>query len=110
MAKDVQDGLVPAVKIAQEAVIQQAPNGVRYATYGENNLATGELERMVQAVPATVAAALGKKVYYFVPLAMSGSPDRVEREHRGSNDETMIATTYSPELSEQAICHRNVNL
>jgi len=110
MAKDVQDGLVPAVKVAQEAAIQQAPNGVRYATYGENNLVTSDLERMVQAVPAAIAAALGRKIYYFVPLAMSGSADRLEREHRGGNDETMIATAYSPELNEQAICHRNVNL
>jgi len=110
MAKDVQDGLVPAVKIAQEAAIKLAPNGVRYATYGENNLVAADLERMVQAVPATIAAALGRKVYYFVPLAMSGGPDRLEREHRGGNDETMIAAAYSLELSERAICHRNVTL
>jgi hypothetical protein len=110
MAKDVQDGLVPAVKVAEEAAIQQAPNGVRYATYGENNLVTADLERLVQAVPAAIAAALAKKIYYFIPLAMSGSTGGPEREHRGGNDDTMIATVYSPELSEQAICHRNVNL
>jgi hypothetical protein len=100
--------LVQAVKVAQHATLQHAPNGVRYAAYGQNNLAAGELERIVQAVPATIAGALERKAYYFVPLAMSGSSG--EREHRGSSEETMIASAYTRELSEQAICHRNVAL
>jgi hypothetical protein len=101
-------GLVQAVKVAQHTTLQQAPNGVRYAAYGQNDLAQGELERIVQAVPATIAGALGRKVYYFVPLAMSAGSS--EREHRGSSEETMIAPAYTPELSDQAICHRNVSL
>ncbi|MEO6802982.1 MAG: hypothetical protein ABI197_07045 [Granulicella sp.] len=101
-------GLVQAVQVAQEAPLQHAPNGVRYAAYGQNNLASGELERIVQAVPVAIAGALEHKAYYFVPLAMLGNAG--EREHRGSSEETMIASTYTAELSDQAICHRNVAL
>jgi hypothetical protein len=101
-------GLVQAVQVAQEAPLQQAPNGVRYASYGQNSLASGELERIVQAVPVAIAGALERKAYYFVPLAMSDSAG--EREHRGSSEETMIASTYTAELGDRAICHRNVPL
>jgi hypothetical protein len=101
-------GLVQAVKVAQHATLQQAPNGVHFAAYGQNNLAPGELERIVQAVPATIAEALDRKAYYFVPLAMSSSSG--EREHHGGSEETMIAPAYTPELSDRAICHRNVGL
>ncbi|WP_263382904.1 hypothetical protein [Granulicella arctica] len=103
---DGSSGIVPAAQVAQLTPAAQAPNGIRYANYGQNNLAAGELERIVQAVPATVAAALNSKVYYFVPLALSGSAEG--REHRGGTEETMIATAYTPELGDQAICHRNV--
>ena len=103
-------GLIQAVRIAREAALQQSANGVRFAAYGQNELAAGELERIVQAVPATIAAALDRKQYYFVPLAMSPNAGGVERDHRGGSDETMISPIYTPELSDDAICHRNVTL
>ena len=56
---------------------------------------------MVQAVPVTIARALSRKTYYFVPLALS--------EGRIS-DTTLVAPAYTPELGDQAICHRNVSL
>jgi hypothetical protein len=56
---------------------------------------------MVQAVPVAIARALGRKTYYFVPLALN--------EGRIS-DTTLVAPVYTPELSDQAICHRNVSL
>ena len=59
---------------------------------------------MVQAVPDVIAVALTRKAYYFVPLAMS------EREHRAGAEETMVSPEYTTELSDQAICHRNVDL
>ncbi|NYF78708.1 hypothetical protein [Granulicella arctica] len=102
--------LMQAVKVAQAAPLQHAPNGIRYAAYGQNNMAPGELERMVQAVPTAIAGALSRKAYYFIPLAMSAAPSTPEREHRGSGEETMIATAYASELIDQAICHRNVPL
>jgi hypothetical protein len=101
MAEGVQSGLVQAVQVAREVEVRKAPNGVSYAAYGDTSLEGKELERMVQAVPAAIAGALSRKIYYFVPLALS--------ESRGT-DTTMVAPAYTPELGDQAICHRNVSL
>jgi hypothetical protein len=101
MAEDVQNGLVQATQVARETAVRKAPNGISYAAFGDTSIADEDLDRMVQAVPSAIAAALTRKAYYFVPLALS--------ETRGS-DGTMIASTYTPELGEQAICHRNVSL
>lgn len=101
MAESVQDGLVQAAQVVRETTVRQAANGVRYATFGENNLEDKDLERMVQAVPAVIAAGLTRKTYYFVPLALS--------ETRGG-EATLVAPIYSAELGDQAICHRNVAL
>jgi hypothetical protein len=97
----VQDGLIPAAEAARRATAGRAANGVRYGAFGENLLDGGDIERMVQAVPAAVAGALASKTYLFVPLALSQS--------RGS-EATMVAPAYTPELSDRAICHRNVAL
>ena len=101
MAESVQDGLIQAAQAARETAVRKAPNGVSYGAFGENNLEDKDLDRMVQAVPAAIANALGRKVYYFVPLALS--------ESRGS-EATLVAPAYTPELGDQAICHRNVSL
>jgi hypothetical protein len=99
MAEGVQSELVQAAQIMREAGARQAPNGIRYASFGDNNLENNDLERMVQAVPITISGAISRKTYYFVPLALS--------EARGS-EATMVAPAYTPELGDQAICHRNV--
>ena len=101
MAEGVQNGLVLATQVAREAAVLKAPNGVNYAAFGEISLDDHDLQRMVQAVPNAIAGALSRKTYYFVPLAIS--------EGRGS-DTTLIASAYTPELGDQAICHRNVTL
>lgn len=101
MAESVQDGLVQAVQVARDTAVRQAANGVRYAAFGENNLEDKELDRIVQAVPAVIANGLTRKIYYFVPLALS--------ESRGS-ETTLVAPAFSVELGDQAICHRNVTL
>jgi hypothetical protein len=114
MANSVQSGLVQASQVARDAVVRKSPNGVSYAPYGETGLADLELERMVQAVPISIASALGRKTYFFVPLAMSESrPDAVLNvpgtdSHRTPADATMIASVSTPDLADQAICHRNV--
>jgi len=103
MAEDVQNtpgSLVQATHVAREAALRKAANGIPYAIFGDTGIADPDLDRMVQAVPAAIAAALARKIYYFVPLALS--------ESRG--EPTMIATAYTPEFSDQAICHRNVPL
>jgi hypothetical protein len=101
MAEGVQNGLVRAVQVARETPVHRAPNGVAYAAFGDNSLNDLELERIVQAVPTAIAAALARKAYYFVPLAIAESR---------SGDSTLIAPAYTIELGDQAICHRNVAL
>jgi hypothetical protein len=78
--------------------VSQAPNGICYAVAGEVALSTFDLERMVAAVTSRIAAALERKAYYFVPLAVS------------QGDETLIADRYDVALSDNAVCHRNLNL
>jgi hypothetical protein len=95
MVETAQIPLLPAKQVAQEAQVQQAPNGVCYASYGDTQIPPDELERIVQAVPATVANALTHRAYYFVPLTL------------GEQDETTVATAYSVDLGDRAICHRN---
>jgi hypothetical protein len=64
---------------------------------------------MVQAVPSPIAAALGRKTYYFVPLALAEGRAG-EAGHRKGNEATMISPEYTTELADLAICHRNVAL
>jgi hypothetical protein len=124
MAYEVQTGLMQATEIARQSDLRQSSNGVRYTAFGENNLETADLDRIVQAVPATIAASLGKKAYYFVPLALTeqsafaasetepvsaNEAPMLAGEMPGEHD-TLIATTYTVEFSDRAICHRNVRL
>ncbi|WP_433967238.1 hypothetical protein [Tunturiibacter gelidiferens] len=99
MAEGVESELVQAAQVMREAAVRQAPNGIRYTAFGDNNFDNNDLERMVQAVPIAISSAISSKTYYFVPLALS--------EARGS-ETTMVAPAYTPELGDQAICHRNV--
>src|SRR5258708_7735364 len=78
--------------------VYQAPNGICYASAGEVAVNSFDLERMIAAVPVKIATALARKAYYFVPLAVS------------QGDETLIADRYDVALSDNAVCHRNLNL
>ena len=85
-------------EVVRLAPVSQAANGICYAVMGEVTAAITDLERMVTAVPRTIAAALNRKAYYFVPLTLN------------LDDETMIADRYDVQLSDSAICHRNHTL
>src|SRR6202050_861478 len=78
--------------------VSQAQNGICYAVAGEVAINSFDLERMVAAVPKKVAAALERKAYYFVPLTVS------------QGEEIVIADRYDVALSDNAVCHRNLNL
>ncbi len=78
--------------------VSQAANGVCYAVAGESSVGQLDLERMIAAVPPRMAAALNRKAYYFVPLTVN------------QGDETVIADRYDVALSDNAVCHRNLNL
>jgi hypothetical protein len=121
MAESVQTGsiqatLMPATQVATEATPQKAPNGLNYASFGDTSISAPDLARMVQAVPVAIAAALARKTYYFVPLALSDPKSETKPEPTPDSPAadtgagTMIATGYTPDLVEQAICHRNVTL
>lgn len=85
-------------EILRLAPVQQAPNGICYAVFGDMPLGANDLERMVAATPRTIAAALSRKAYYFVPLTV------------GRGDDTVIAERYDVGLSEHALCHRSLKL
>src|SRR6202165_4463501 len=85
-------------EVVRQTPVSQAANGICYAVAGETAVNSFDLERMVAAVPSTVAAALDRKAYYFVPLTVS------------QGEETVIADRYDVALSDNAVCHRNLNL
>jgi hypothetical protein len=84
--------------VVKDTPVSQAANGVCYAVSGQVTIAEPDLERMIAAVPRSAAAALSRKAYYFVPLTVS------------QGDETVIADRYDVSLSDNAVCHRNLNL
>jgi hypothetical protein len=85
-------------EVVRVTPVSQAPNGICYAVSGEVAVNSFDLERMIAAVPTKVASALERKAYYFVPLTVS------------QGDETVIADRYDVALSDNAVCHRNLNL
>lgn len=95
MASTAQIDLWHADKVATQVTVGAAPNGVRYAAWGETRISDADLERLVGAVPAALSAALLNRAYYFVPLAIVDT------------GETLIAPAYSVDLGDRAVCHRN---
>jgi hypothetical protein len=95
MASTAQIDLWHADKVATQVTVAAAPNGIRYAAWGETRISDADLERLVGAVPAALSAALAQRAYYFVPLAIADT------------GETLIAPGYSVDLGDRAICHRN---
>src|SRR5258707_3440264 len=85
-------------EVVRQTPVSQASNGICYASSGEVTISDTDLERMIAAVPRTAAAALERKAYYFVPLTGS------------QGDDTVIADRYDVWLSDNAVCHRNLNL
>jgi hypothetical protein len=98
MADATQVSTRPAAEVVRQVAVEQASNGVCFASTGEIPLPHGELERLVGAVPRGISAALLRNAYYFVPLAV------------GEGDELVIADRYDLELSDRATCHRNLAL
>jgi hypothetical protein len=86
-----------AQEIIREARVTQAANGICYTTSGEVMLPSGDLERIVNAVPRSIAAALERKAFYFVPLTIS------------DGDKTLVAERFDGAPPEGAICHRNID-
>jgi hypothetical protein len=110
--------VVRAAQVAHEAEVRQSANGVRFATFGETGVPAPDLDRMLEAVPAAIGAALGANTYYFVPLALreasevaeGGEQDGFAKKASQAPEQAMVARAWSDELGESAICHRNVEL
>jgi hypothetical protein len=98
MVETAQIPLLSAAEVTQQAQVRQAANGVCYADYGDTQISPTDLERIVQAVPSAIANALTRRAYYFVPLTI------------GEEDITTIASGYTVDLADRAICHRNAKL
>jgi hypothetical protein len=96
--KAVPAGLLTADKVAAAVTTATAANGVHYAAWGETRVAHHELERLVAAVPAILAPAISRRCYFFVPLVIA------------EGDGAIASPTYTVDLGDQAICHRNVSL
>ena len=97
MQSTAQIELWPAEKVAAQVQVGHAPNGISFAGWGETRVSEPDLERLAGAVPALLAPALKNRAYYFVPLAIADT------------GETMIAPSYSVELGDRAVCHRNAS-
>ena len=95
MAETAQSELWHAEKVATQVKVVRASNGIRYAGWGETRISDTDLERLVGSVPSTLSDALSQRAYYFVPLAIADS------------GEIMVAPSYSVELGDRAVCHRN---
>lgn len=95
MASGTQIDPWQAEKVAIQATVSQASNGIHYTAWGDTRLGEADLERLVMAVPVNLAAALSSRAYFFVPLAIADT------------GETLIAPAYSVELGDRAVCHRN---
>src|SRR6202022_1381571 len=85
-------------EVVRQTPVSQAANGICYAVAGETAVNSFDLGRMVAVVPTKAAAPLERKAYYFVPLTVT------------QGDETVIADRYDVALSDNAVCHRNLNL
>jgi hypothetical protein len=95
MSAGAQIELWHAEKVATQVTVVEAANSLHYAVWGENRISDADLERLVGAVPATLAAALKRRAYYFVPLAIADT------------GEVMVAPSYTVDLGDRAVCHRN---
>jgi hypothetical protein len=97
MVSSAQIELWHVEKVASQSSLSAAPNGIHYTAWGETRVAETDLERLVNAVPASMSDALARRAYYFVPLAIADT------------GETMVAPSYTVELGDRAVCHRNAS-
>lgn len=95
MSNGAQIELWQAERVATQVSVTTALNGIHYTAWGETRLGEADLERLVNTVPVSITPALRQRAYYFVPLTIADT------------GEILVAPTYSVELSDRAVCHRN---
>lgn len=99
MPTPAQGDLLPAGEAVRSTTLAYARNSLRYGTFGELETTGETLERLIEAIPETIARALRANAFLFVPLALG--------ETAFAHD-TEIARVYSGDLADRATCHRTV--
>ena len=99
MPDAAQTGLLPAREVARSTPLATAANGLHYASFGYTEVPSDSLSHIVEAVPPSIAEALARRAYYFVPLAIGET---------GETEETEVARGFTADLGDRATCHRNV--
>lgn len=111
-AGEIPAATIPVGEVLARAAAITANNGLRYATFGtldsEGITVSGDLPRLAGTIPAVMTPALETTVFYFVPLVIS--PERGSSERGVSSTPVTIASVWSPDLADNAVCHRNVHL
>lgn len=112
MLEVAQPELRRAKDIARSITVREIANGIRYGSWGDTATPIDDLDQIVRAVPKGIAAALAGKTYCFVPLTVpdSGESDGETAVEGFDPGRTMVATRFTTELSDRAICHRNVTV
>ncbi len=95
MVPSAQIELWPAEKVATQVEMAVGANGIHFAQWGDTRVSEVDLERLAGAVPLSLAPALVRRAYYFVPLAIADTGD------------TLVAPNYTVDLGDRAVCHRN---
>ena len=109
MPEIVQSDLKSVAEVARLAHVQSAPNGIHYASYGDTQVS--DLDQVIEAVPRSIAAALHRKTYYFVPLTLGDSTEAIESRLDDANPMSiLIATEFSSQLADGAFCHRDAKV
>jgi len=109
MESHASNTLVRAQEVARSANVQQSPNGLRFATFGETGVTAPDLDHMLGAVPTGISRSLHASTWFFVPLALR-EPESAGSPRNQKSEAAMVAPAYSEELNDSAICHRNVEL
>lgn len=99
MATPAQRDLLPASEAARATTLASARNSLRYGVFGELETTGDTLQRIVEAVPAAVAAAIPGHAFVFVPLAIGETANARDTE---------IARIHTPDFADRATCHRTV--
>ncbi len=113
MLEIAQADLVPALEVVRTVPTQLSTNGIRFGSYGDTQLSELDIEQLVQTVPDSIAAALRKRAYYFVPLTLTDASDTKPGENSLADLDAarvMVAAKFTTELSDAAVCHRNSTL
>ncbi len=99
MPSPPQRDLLPASEAVRSITLATARNSLRYGVFGELETTGETIQRIVEAVPASIAHALSAHAFIFVPLAIG------ETAHAR---DTEIARVHTLDLEDRATCHRTV--